>query len=184
MEDTGIIDLYWARDERAVEETDRKYGAYCRAISYRILKNRQDVEECLNDTYVRAWNAMPPQRPFALGAFLGKIVRNLSLNYYRAGHAQRRGGGQVPLLLEELKDCAAESPEQALEAAELSRLLDRFLRSLPQKECCIFMRRYWYLDPVDEIARRYHMPLGTVKSSLFRTRQKLRAYLVQEGVFQ
>ena len=184
MEDTGIIDLYWARDERAVEETDRKYGAYCRAISYRILKNRQDVEECLNDTYVRAWNTMPPQRPFALGAFLGKIARNLSLNYYRAGHAQRRGGGQVPLLLEELKDCAAESPEQALEAAELSRLLDRFLRSLPQKECCIFMRRYWYLDPVDEIARRYHMPLGTVKSSLFRTRQKLRAYLVQEGVFQ
>ena len=84
----------------------------------------------------------------------------------------------------ELKDCAAESPEQALEAAVLSRLLDRFLRSLPQKECCIFMRRYWYLDPVDEIARRYHMPLGTVKSSLFRTRQKLRAYLVQEGVFQ
>ena len=184
MDDTGIIDLYWARDERAVEETDRKYGAYCRAISYRILKNRQDVEECLNDTYVRAWNTMPPQRPFALGAFLGKIVRNLSLNYYRAGHAQRRGGGQVPLLLEELRDCAAESPEQALEAAELSRLLDRFLRSLPQKECCIFMRRYWYLDPVDEIARRYHMPLGTVKSSLFRTRQKLRAYLVQEGVFQ
>ena len=184
MEDTGIIDLYWARDERAVEETDRKYGTYCRAISYRILKNRQDVEECLNDTYVRAWNTMPPQRPFALGAFLGKIARNLSLNYYRAGHAQRRGSGQVPLLLEELKDCAAESPEQALEAAELSRLLDRFLRSLPQKECCIFMRRYWYLDPVDEIARRYHMPLGTVKSSLFRTRQKLRAYLVQEGVFQ
>ena len=184
MEDTGIIDLYWARDERAVEETDRKYGAYCRAISYRILKNRQDVEECLNDTYVRAWNTMPPQRPFALGAFLGKIVRNLSLNYYRDGNAQRRGGGQVPLLLEELNDCAAESPEQVLEAAELSRLLDRFLRSLPQKECCIFMRRYWYLDPVDEIARRYHMPLGTVKSSLFRTRQKLRAYLVQEGVFQ
>lgn len=184
MEDTGIIDLYWARDERAVEETERKYGPYCRSISYRILKNRQDVEECVNDTWVRAWNTMPPQRPFALGAFLGKIVRNLSLNYYRTSHAQRRGGGQVPLLLEELQDCAADGPEQLLEAAELSRALDRFLRSLPQKDCCIFMRRYWYMDPMEDIARRYHLPLGSVKSSLFRSRQKLRDYLVQEGMIR
>ena len=182
MEDTGIIDLYWARDERAVEETERKYGSHCRAISYRILKNRQDVEECVNDTYVKAWNVMPPQRPFALGAFLGKIVRNLSLNYYRTSHAQRRGGGQVPLLLEELHDCTADSPEQLLEAAELSRLLDRFLRQLPQKDCCIFLRRYWYLDPMEDISRRYQIPLGTVKSTLFRTRQKLRDYLVKEGI--
>ena len=184
MDDTGIIDLYWARDERAVEETERKYGSHCRSISYRILKNRQDMEECVNDTYVRAWNTIPPQRPFALGAFLAKIVRNLSLNYYRAGHAQRRGGGQVTLLLEELEDCAADGPEQLLEAAELSRLVDRFLRQLPQKDCCIFMRRYWYMDSVEEIARRYHMALGSVKSSLFRTRQKLRVYLEEEGVFQ
>ena len=182
MEDTGIIDLYWARDERAVEETERKYGAYCRSVSYRILKNRQDVEECVNDTYVKAWTVMPPQRPFALGAFLARIVRNLSLNYYRAGHAQRRGGGQVPLLLEELQDCAADGPEQLLEAAELSRLLDRFLRQLPQKDCCVFLRRYWYMDSMEEIARRYHIPLGSVKSILFRTRQKLREYLVKEGI--
>ena len=184
MDDTGIIDLYWARDERAVTESERKYGAYCRSISYQILKNRQDVEECVNDTWVRAWNAMPPQRPFALGAFLARIVRNLSLNYYRKAQAQRRGGGMVPLLLEELRDCAADGPEQMLEAAELGRLLDRFLRQLPQKDCCVFMRRYWYMDSLEEIARRYHMALGSVKSSLFRTRQKLKAYLEQEGVFQ
>jgi len=184
MEDTGIIDLYWARDERAVAETERKYGSYCRSISYRILRNRQDVEECVNDTYVRAWNTMPPQRPFALGAFLAKIVRNLSLNYYRKAQTQRRGGGQMPVLLEELQDVAADGPEQLLEAAELSRLLDRFLRQLPQKECCIFMRRYWYMDSLEEIASRYHLAMGTVKSSLYRTRQKLREYLEQEGVFQ
>ena len=184
MEDTGIIDLYWARDERAVAETERKYGSYCRSISYRILRNRQDVEECVNDTYIRAWNAMPPQRPFALGAFLAKIVRNLSLNYYRRAQTQRRGGGQMTVLLEELQDVSADGPEQMLEAAELARLLDRFLRQLPQKECCIFMRRYWYMDSLEEIASRYHLAMGTVKSSLYRTRQKLKEYLEQEGVFQ
>ena len=184
MEDTGIIDLYWARDERAVEETERKYGAYCRTISWRILKNRQDVEECVNDTYVKAWNAMPPQRPFSLSAFLAKIARNLSLNYYRTNHAQRRGGGQVTILLEELTDCTADNPEQLLEAAELNRLVDRFLRQLSQKDWGVFLRRYWYMDTMEEIARQYHMPLGSVKSMLFRTRKKLRDYLEKEGVWQ
>ena len=183
MEDMGIIDLYWARDERAVEETERKYGGYCRSISYHILKNRQDAEECVNDAYVRAWNAMPPQRPISLGAFLGKIVRNLSLNRYRWNTARRRSG-QVPLVLEELADATAHSLEQALEQAELGRLLDKFLRSLPQKDCCIFLRRYWYMDPLEEIARRYRMPLGSVKSSLHRSRKKLRTYLEQKGVIR
>ena len=159
MEDTGIIDLYWARDERAVEETERKYGGYCRSISYHILKNRQDAEECVNDAYVRAWNR------------------------YRWNTARRRSG-QVPLVLEELADATAHSPEQALEQAELGRLLDKFLRSLPQKDCCIFLRRYWYMDPLEEIARRYRMPLGSVKSSLYRSRKKLRTYLEQKGVIR
>ena len=182
VDDTGIIDLYWARDERALTETERKYGPYCRSISYHILKNRQDAEECVNDTWVRAWNAMPPQRPFALGAFLGKIVRNVSLTRYRGARTQRRGGGQMPLILEEIQDMVSDGPEQLLEAAELSRLLDRFLRQLPQKDCCIFMRRYWYMDSLEDIALRYHIALGSVKSSLFRTRKKLRAYLEQEGI--
>ena len=114
VDDTGIIDLYWARDERALTETERKYGPYCRSISYHILKNRQDAEECVNDTWVRAWNAMPPQRPFALGAFLGKIVRNVSLTRYRGARTQRRGGGQMPLILEEIQDMVSDGPEQLL----------------------------------------------------------------------
>ena len=182
MDDTGIIDLYWARDERALTETERKYGPYCRSISYHIVKNKQDAEECVNDTWVRAWNAIPPQRPFALGAFLAKIVRNVSLSHYRKAHTQRRGGGQMPLILEEIRDMTADGPEHLLEAAELSRHLDRFLRQLPQKDCCVFMRRYWYMDSLEDIARRYHMALGSVKSSLFRTRKKLREYLEQEGI--
>ena len=166
MEDKGIIDLYWARDEQAVTETEKKYGAYCRTISRHILKNEQDVEECINDTYVRAWNAMPPQRPFSLRAFLGKIVRNLSLSAWQAKRTQRRGGGQPALALEELEDCVSDGPEEWLQASELTRLLDGFLRQLPQKECCLFLRRYWYLEPLEDIAQRYRMPVGSVKSNL------------------
>lgn len=182
MEDLDIIGLYWKRDERAVTETEQKYGAYCRSISYGILRNHQDAEECVNDTWVKAWSVIPPQRPFALGAFLGTIARNLSLNRYRMAQAQRRGGGTVPLILEELRDCTADGPEQLLEAAELGRLLDRFLRQLSQKDCCVFMRRYWYMDSLEDIARRYHLPLGSVKSILHRSRKKLKQYLEQEGI--
>ena len=170
MDDAGIIDLYWARDEQALTETERKYGPYCQSVSYRIVKNRQDAEECVNDTYWKLWDIIPPQRPFALGAFLATIVRNVSLSHYRKTRTQRRGGGMVPLLLEELEDVAADGPEQLLEAAELSRLLDRFLRQLPQKECCVFLRRYWYAEPLADIAVRYGMSEGAVKASLFRTR--------------
>ena len=183
MDDNAIVALYWARDERAVQETARKYGAYCHTVAFNVLKNRQDAEECVNDTYVQAWNAMPPQRPCALRAFLGKITRNLAINIYRATHTKRRGGGQIPMVLEELEDCFSDGPETALEEAELTRLLDRFLRQLPQKDCCVFVRRYWYLDSMMEIAARYHMALGSVKSSLHRSRKKLKAYLEQEGIF-
>ena len=183
MDDNAIVALYWARDERAVQETARKYGAYCHTVAFNVLKNRQDAEECVNDTYVQAWNAMPPQRPCALRAFLGKITRNLAINIYRAAHTKRRGGGQIPMVLEELEDCFSDGPETALEEAELTRLLDRFLRQLPQKDCCVFVRRYWYLDSMMEIAARYHMALGSVKSSLHRSRKKLKEYLEQEGIF-
>ena len=150
------------------------------ALSY--LRNRQDAEECVNDTWVQAWNAMPPQKPFALKAFLGTITRNLAINIYRASHTQRRGGGQVALALEELEDCLSESPEKHLEQVELSRRLDRFLRQLPQKDCCLFIRRYWYMDSVPEIAARYHMAVGSVKSSLHRSRKRLKDFLEQEGI--
>lgn len=180
MDDTGIIELYWTRDERAVEETQRKYGSYFRTVSWNILKNQQDVEECLNDAYVRVWNAIPPQRPMSLRAFGATIVRNLSLTRWRAGQSLRRGGGQTESVLDELADCVADGPEQWLEAAELSHHLDKFLRKLPEKDRCVFLRRYWFLEPLEDIARRYGMPLGSVKSGLYRTRKKLKEYFEKE----
>ena len=126
---------------------------------------------------------MPPQKPVMLRAFLGKITRNLAINRYRAAHSKRRGGGQLPAVLEELEDCFSDGPEAALEEAELTRLLDRFLRQLPPKDCIVFVRRYWYMDSLADIAGRCHMALGSVKSSLHRSRNKLKDYLEQEGIF-
>ena len=145
MEDSRIIDLYWAREERALRETERKYGSYCRTVAHNILRNREDSEECVNDTWLRAWNAMPPQRPSILSSFLGTITRNLALDRYKAGHRNKRGGGQLTVALEELGDCIAGrlDVEQMAAEAELTRAIDRFLRSLPENECCVFMRRYW-----------------------------------------
>lgn len=184
MDDNGIIALYWARDEKALEESNTKYGGYCRSIAYHILQNNEDTEECVNDTWLRAWNAMPPQRPNILSAFLGKITRNLSLDRYKLSLAAKRGGGQLPMALEELNQCipSDEDVEDELALKELSRLLDRFLRDLPEKDCCVFLRRYWFVDSTAEIAQRYKMAEGSVKSSLYRTRQKLKVYLEKAGV--
>lgn len=185
MEDQQIIALFWARQEQALEETDRKYGGYCWTVAHNILRSREDTEECVNDTWLRAWNAMPPQRPAILSSFLASITRNLSLDRYKARQTAKRGGGRVLLALEELEECLPghNDVEQALADAELARTVDRFLRKLPEKDCCIFMRRYWYLDSMQEIARRCHLAEGTVKSSLHRTRNKLRMYLEEEGVY-
>ena len=133
MEDSAIIDLYWAREERALSETDAKYGGYCRSIAHNILKNREDSEECVSDTWLHAWNAMPPQRPSILSSFLGRITRNLSFDRCRRQNAEKRGGGLLPLALDELSECvpAPGRVEQALEARELAEAIDRFLRTLP-----------------------------------------------------
>ena len=184
MDDAGILALYFARDERAVTETAGKYGGQCYAVSYQILRSHQDAEECVNDTYIRAWNAIPPARPTFLGAFILKITRNLSLSAYKAARAEKRGGGQtVESLTRELTDCVTGNPEAMLESAELSRALDRFLRTLSQKERCVFLRRYWYADSISEIAQQCRMAPGTVKSSLHRTRAKLKQFLQEEGIF-
>ena len=184
MEDSRIIDLYWARQERALRETERKYGGYCWSVAHNILRSREDSEECVNDTWLRAWNAMPPQRPAILSSFLGTITRNLALDRYKAQHRGKRGGGRLTVALEELEDClpGGLDVEELVAEAELARAIDRFLRGLPEKEACIFLRRYWYVDSTLEIARRYHMAEGTVKSMLHRTRKRLREYLQQEGV--
>ena len=184
MEDSAIIDLYWAREERALQETDRKYGAYCHAIASNILKSREDAEECVSDTYLHAWNAMPPQRPGVLSAFLGRITRNLSFDRCRHNAAEKRGGGSLPACLDELSECvpAAESVEERAEQHELTAVIDAFLRTLPERECMLFLRRYWYVDSIADIADRFSMNENTVKSILRRTRERLRQYLLKEGI--
>lgn len=184
MKDTQILDLYWARDEQAITETQRSYGSYCHSIAFRILYDREDADECVNDTWLRAWNAIPPERPKRLSLFLGTITRNLSLDRWKGKHAMKRGNGNIMLALDELAECVPDShsTEDAVEAAELERLLDQFLHTLPERECSIFLRRYWYVEEYSSIARRYGMNLNTVKTTLFRTRTRLRSFLEKEGI--
>ena len=184
LEDSKIIDLYWARKEQALEETDAKYGNYCRTIARNILRNFEDTEECVSDTWLHAWNSMPPQRPGILSAFLGRITRNLSFDRCKYQQAAKRGGGALPLALDELGECipSAQRVEYALEQKELAAAIDRFLRTLPEKDCNLFLRRYWYVDSISVIADRYGMKENTVKSILFRTREKLRKFLGEEGI--
>ncbi len=182
MEDREIIELYWRRSERAIACSEEKYGAYCRAVARQILRSLEDTEECVSDTWLAAWNAMPPHRPAVLRTFLGRLTRNLAVNRRIYDGAQKRGGGEVSLALDELRECAGgDTAEEAFEAAELGRLIDRFLRGLSASECNLFLRRYWYLDSIDMLAARYGLRPGAVKTRLHRTREKLRTFLRKEG---
>lgn len=184
MLDSRIVELYWQRDEEAISQTDMKYGRLCRGISNNILRDLSDSEECVNDTYLRAWNSMPTERPERLPAFLGKIVRNLSISRLRHRTADKRGGGEYALCLEELRDCAggAQEPEKELELTELTEHIDKFLAGLKEQERDIFVSRYWYMAPVDEIAERAGFSYSKTASLLHRTRKKLELYLGREGL--
>lgn len=184
MEDEKIVELYWERAQEAISQTASKYGRYCRTIAFNILYNENDTEECVNDTYLSAWNSMPPQRPTILRAFLGRLTRNLSLNRYKQLTAERRGKGQVPLALNELQECipASGSTESVVDEIVLTQLLERFLESLSAEQRKIFMRRYWYLSPIKEIAADFGMGESKVKMSLLRSRKELRRLLEQEGM--
>lgn len=184
MLDSEILELYFARDERAVEETQKKYGAYLYTVSHNILENEEDAREAVNDTYLGAWNAIPPQRPCAFSAFLAKTARNIALKKLRADSAKRRGRGQSAAALEELGECIP-SPagiEAAIEERELARILDAFLRELPETEQRIFMRRYWFMEKTKDICRDYGFSEGKVKMMLLRTRKKLLQKLTKEGI--
>ena len=181
MDDEKIIDLYWQRSESAIEFTVEKYGKYAYSIAYRILGNKEDGDECVNDAYIKVWNSIPPQRPGSLSAFLGAVTRNLSLDRYRANHAAKRGGGQAGIALDEL---ALAVPENCGldEGLALTEALNRFLAELSPQTRKVFMRRYWYFDSVKEIAQRYGLSEGGVKMQLTRTRHALKKYLEREGV--
>ena len=184
MDDCSIIALYLDRSENAISQTAQKYGRYCHYIAYNILQDDLDSEECVNDTYLRTWNAIPPQKPNNLRTFLGKIVRNLALNRYEKRTAEKRGFGQTALLLDELSECipSADSTEQMEDSLLVKELLNRFLRSLDPKERKMFVRRYWYASSVREIAKTYGLTENAVTVTLYRTRQKLKKVLEKEGV--
>ncbi|MBE6994998.1 MAG: sigma-70 family RNA polymerase sigma factor [Ruminococcaceae bacterium] len=183
MDDREIIALYWARAEQAIAETDRRYGPYCRAIARRILPSPEDGEECVSDTWLKAWQTMPPQKPACLRAFLGRITRNLALNRLEALRADKRGGGESSLALEELGECvpAGGSVEQAVDERALAAVLDRFLAEQSEDSRRLFVGRYWYMCSVAELARQYDMSESKVKMSLLRTRNRLRQRLIEEG---
>ena len=184
MEDTRIIDLYWQRSDRAIPETDLKYGSYCHTVAYNICHDREDAEECVNDTYLRAWNSMPDQRPRMLRSFLGTITRNLALDRYRSASRKKRGGGEVELALAELDECVSSTIniERQILARELSHAIDSFLSALSETDRTVFVSRYWYLASVAEIAERLGCSQGKVKMMLHRTRERLRSYLEGEGL--
>ena len=184
MEDREIVQLYWDRSEKAVFETGARYGRYCRAVADRILQDTRDAEECVNDAYLRAWNAIPPARPADLRTYMGKIVRNLALNRWEKRNAEKRGAGQVPLALEELAEClpATDDVERAAEDGVVRDALDHFLAALPERTRKVFVRRYWYLSSVREIAKDYGMSESAVTVTLFRTRSKLKTALEEEGI--
>ncbi len=183
MDDNDIIRLYWDRNDLAIQETCEKYGRYCKAIAKNILNNEQDAEECVNDMYLNAWNAMPTHWPRQLAAFLGKITRNLSFNRYKRDRAEKRGGGEMTLVLEELADCVSDTDdvEKAADRQELIQCIDSFVRALPKTKRRIFVRRYWYADSVSEISGDFKMSQGSVSKALGRMRKQLKAYLSERG---
>lgn len=184
MEDEKIIELYFARSETAIAATSEKYGGFFRKISRNILPSEQDAEECVNDAYLKVWNSIPPNHPEKLAAYIARIVRNLSLNRRNRLNAEKRGGGEVPLALEELEECipSADTVQRECDRAELSAALNRFLRGLTEEKRTVFLQRYWYLVPVKTIAEQLGMSESKVKSMLLRTRGQLREFLEKEDI--
>lgn len=184
MEDSEIVELFWLRAENAISEAAKKHGTYLNYIAFHILQNPQDSEECVNDTYLKAWETMPPRRPSRLSIFLGKITRNLSLNRLKHDTAQKRGAGQLSYALDELRECAAAQPElERMGDRELIvSALNQFLSSLPKRDRMVFVRRYWYFASISEIAKEYGLRQSNVKTILSRARAKLKATLETEGI--
>ncbi len=184
MDDQAIIELYYERNEEAIAATDKQYGHYCRAIAMRILHNAEDTEECVSEAYLRIWNAVPPACPPNLKLFVGKIVRRIALHAYEKRTADKRGGGEYTTVLGELQECipSTETPDGITDSLVIRHALNTILDTLPLKEKTVFLRRYWYLDSVSDIAKRIHTNDNHVYVILHRTRQKLRVILEKEGI--
>lgn len=184
MEDLAIIELYFERNESAIQETSKKYGSYCTTIAHNILNDIEDAKECVNDTYLRTWNSIPPTRPTMFRLYLGKICRNLSLDLWKQHHAKKRVTTEMTTVLSELEYCIADHSNVMEQMSEESIAIhiNNFLRGCSKESRILFVRRYYYADSVKAIAKRFKMSESKVKSSLFRTRKALRNYLEKEGV--
>ena len=182
LDDLDIIELFNKRDEKAILEAERKYKSYCQTISNNILQDRESVEECLNDTWLNAWNSIPPNVPDNLRMYLAKITRNLSFNRYKSALAEKRGGGKIPAVLDELEECMA-SPadvESDLIMKELGESINQFVHTLSERDCSLFVRRYFYAESIREISVNYGITENNVVVSLSRTRKKLKKHLKKE----
>lgn len=183
MEDRAIVQMYWDRDEKAISATSEKYESYCLSIAGNILGNHEDAEECVNDTYMNTWNSIPPSRPEMLSTYLGKIVRNLSFNLYKKNKAEKRGGGQIAIVLDELSEIIADSKttEEEWNHRQLVDCINDFLGGLSAQKRSLFVCRYWYADSVKEIAKRFGMTENNVSVVLRRLRFHLHNYLIERG---
>ena len=182
MDDSLIVDLYWQRNESAIRESQKKYGKQCQQLAYSITHDRLDAEECVNDTWLRAWNAIPPARPTLLGSFLYKITRNLSLDRVRTALTDRHSGDSALVPLEELRECLPDTGGEPSDSGEISAAISAFLRTETTENRRVFVCRYFYHDSIRDIASRMGMREGAVKTCLSRTRAKLRDYLEKEGI--
>ncbi len=183
MDDSQIIDLFFERSEQAINELSKKYGRVCKKVSHNILNNTQDAEECVNDAYLGTWNSIPPQRPSPLSTYVYRIVRNLSIKKYHANTAAKRNS-YYDIALEELEDCLSSSNtiDKEFDAKELSKIIDNFLDTLDKNNRIIFVRRYWFSDPLSEIAKMFGITEHNASVRLSRVRTKMKKYLEQEGV--
>ena len=183
MDDEQIVALYFARDERAIEQTKKKYDRYCRYIAENILPSYEDVEECVSDAYLKAWNTIPPQHPDSLAGYMGMLTRQISFDRYRGSHRLKRGGGEMALILDELEDCIEDKSSSSVEdKVVLQDALNRFFTALPQRVRIVFLQRYWYMCTIEQIADETGLSPGNVKVMLHRTRRSFKDYLEKEGI--
>lgn len=184
MEDEKIIELFFARSEEAIAALEEKYGSYCRTITGNILKNREDAEECLNDTYLKVWDSVPPRKPEKLGAYTGRIAHNIAMNRMRYNFAEKRGNSEAETAFSEIEECFSgeNETEKIFDSAEITAAIEKFLYSQQKEKRNIFIRRYWYFYSVKDIAKAYGMSESRLKSMLFRMRNELRKILEKEGI--
>lgn len=183
MDDKRIVELFWERSENAIAETDKKYGRYILYIASNVLSDDEDAREVQNDTYLRTWNSLPPERPANLRSYVGTICRNLSLDRYRRKRAEKRGGC-IEVAIDELSECIPDTREcDEAESERIADALNRFISGLNVKQRRIFVQRYWYMCSIEQIAREHSMNQNTVTTVLYRTREKLKTFLEKEGVF-